>query len=340
MMTKFILLFISFLFFTGNSFSQTADTKTALETARSFINRGDNDNAILVLGRALQQDNKNLEIQKTIALAYYLKKDFARAMEQVKPLLDNADADVMTFQIAGNIFKALEELKECEKAYKKGLKLFPSSGPLYSEYGELLWARKDYMAITQWEKGIETDPSYSGNYYNAALFYYFTKDKVWSIIYGEAFVNMESLTERSVAMKKLIYDSYKEKLFAESDILKSEDKNKNPFSLAFLETMNKQSSLANSGINPEILTMIRTRFILDWYANYADKFPVKLFDYHRQLLQAGMFDAYNQWLFGMVESLSGYDSWTKTHSAEYNAFKDFQKSRIFKIPAGQYYQSK
>lgn len=338
-MNKILLLIFTFLFFSDNSFSQTTDSKTSLETARSFINRGDNDNALLVLSRALQQDDKNLEIQKTIALAYYLKKDYAKAMELVKPLLDRADADVMTFQIAGNIFKALEELKECEKSYKKGLKLFPASGPLYSEYGELLWARKDYTAITQWEKGIETDPSYSGNYYNAALFYYFTKDKVWSILYGEAFVNMESLTERSVAMKKLIYDSYKEKLFAEADMLKSEDKNKNAFSLAFLETMNKQSSLANAGINPEILTMIRTRFILDWYANYADKYPVKLFDYHRQLLQAGMFDAYNQWLFGMVESLSEYDNWTKTHATEYSAFNHFQKSRIFKIPHGQYYQS-
>lgn len=338
-MNKILLLIFTFLFFSDNSFSQTTDSKTSLETARSFINRGDNDNALLVLSRALQQDDKNLEIQKTIALAYYLKKDYAKAMELVKPLLDRADADVMTFQIAGNIFKALEELKECEKSYKKGLKLFPASGPLYSEYGELLWARKDYTAITQWEKGIETDPSYSGNYYNAALFYYFTKDKVWSILYGEAFVNMESLTERSVAMKKLIYDSYKEKLFAEADMLKSEDKNKNAFSLAFLETMNKQSSLANAGINPEILTMIRTRFILDWYANYADKYPVKLFDYHRQLLQAGMFDAYNQWLFGMVESLSEYDNWTKTHATEYSAFNHFKKSRIFKIPHGQYYQS-
>ena len=339
-MNKFVLFFIAFLVFTQVGMAQSTDTKTAIETARSFMNRGDNDNAILVLTRALQQDNKSLELQKNIALAYYLKKDYGKAMEQIKPMVDRADADVMTFQIAGNIYKAVEELKECEKMYKKGLKLFPSSGPLYSEYGELLWARKDYAAITQWEKGIETDPSYSGNYYNAALFYYYTKDKVWSIVYGEIFVNMESLTERSVAMKKLIYDAYKEKLFAEADLMKSEEKNSNAFSLAYLESMNKQSSLANSGINPEVLTMIRTRFILEWYAKYAEKYPVKLFDYHRQLLQSGMFDAYNQWLFGMVESLSAYDNWTKIHNDEYSAFNSFQKSRIFKIPAGQYYQSK
>jgi hypothetical protein len=51
-----------------------------------------------------------------------------------------------------------------------------------------------------------------------------------------------------------------------------------------------------------------------------------------------MFEAYNQWLFGTVESLPVYDNWTKTHSETYNKFTAFQKSRIFKMPPGQYYQ--
>ena len=47
--------------------------------------------------------------------------------------------------------------------------------------------------------------------------------------------------------------------------------------------MNKQSSLATRGITTETLTMIRTRFILEWFDKYAAKFPYKLFDYERQL---------------------------------------------------------
>jgi tetratricopeptide (TPR) repeat protein len=96
--------------------------------------------------------------------------------------------------------------------YKKALKRFPKSGALYSEYGELLWAKKDYDAIEYWEKGIQTDPSYAGNYYNAAVFHFYTKDKVWTLIYGEIFVNMEYLTERATTIKKLLLDAYKEKL--------------------------------------------------------------------------------------------------------------------------------
>lgn len=318
--------------------AQPDDAKTLHETARTFMRAGDYDNAIIVLTRALQQDTKNLEMQKDLVMSYYLKRDYTKALEGAKVLIDREDADVVTYQIAGNVYKALEQVKDCEKMYKKALKKFPKSGPLYSEYGELLWAVKDFTAIEQWETGIKTDPAYSGNYYNAALFYFYAKDKVWSLLYGEIFVNMESLGERGSAMKQLLLQAYKEKLFADTDLLKGEENNKSLFAKTFLQGMNKQASLANKGITTETLTMIRTRFILDWYANYAIRYPFRLFDYHRQLLSEGMFDAYNQWLFGTTENLAAYDNWTKTHAEEYNGFNTFQRSRVFRMPQGQYYQ--
>jgi Tfp pilus assembly protein PilF len=321
------------------SVAQPGDTKTLQETARTFMRSGDFENAIIVLTRALQQDSKNLELQKDLVMSYYLKRDYAKALVGVKELVDREDADVVTYQIAGNVYKALEEAKECDKLYKKALKKFPTSGPLLSEYGELLWAVKDFSAIEYWEKGIKVDPAYSGNYYNAAMYYFYAKDKVWSLIYGEIFVNMESLGERGAAMKELLLQGYKEKLFANADMMAGEEKNKSEFAKSFIAGMSKQSSLANKGITTEVLTMIRTRFILDWYATNATKYPFRLFDYHRQLLTEGMFNAYNQWLFGPSENLAAYDNWTKTHAEEYNGFNTFQRSRIFRMPPGQYYQA-
>lgn len=310
------------------------------ETAQTFMRNGDFDNAILVLNRAYQQDKNNIDLQKDLTLAYYYKRDYAKALELVKPMLDRDDADVMSFQIAGNVYKALEEAKDAEKMYKKAIKKFPKSGPLYSEYGELLWAQKDYAAIDLWEKGIKEDPAYSGNYYNAALYYFYTKDKVWSLIYGEIFLNMESLTDRSAAMKQLLYDGYKQKLFADADMLKDQGtKDLSEFAKAYLTTMGKQSSLVSKGLSVEVLTMIRTRFILDWYANYAARFPFKLFDYQQQLIREGMWDAYNQWLFGPVENLNAFDSWSKLHAEDYKLFTNFQRGRVFKMPQGQYYKN-
>jgi len=336
-MKKLFFLFILFVS-AATVFSQD-DAKTMHVTAKTFMRSGDFDNAVIVLTRALEKDKNNLEMQKDLVMSYYLKRDYTKALAGVEKLVDRDDADVVCFQLAGNVYKALEEAKDCEKAYKKGLKKFPKSGPLYSEYGELLWATKDYSAIDQWEKGIQLDPGYGGNYYNAALYYFYTKDKVWSLIYGEIFVNMESLSQRGLAMKQQLLTAYKEKLFADADLMKGEEKNKNEFAKAFLQTMGKQSSLANKGITVEALTMIRTRFVLDWYNSYGAKFPLRLFDYQRQLLQEGMFEAYNQWLFGAADNLAAYDSWSKSHGDQYEAFANFQKNRIFKMPAGQYYQA-
>ncbi|MGZ3849339.1 MAG: tetratricopeptide repeat protein [Flavisolibacter sp.] len=335
MKKSFLLLFSVFLL-TG--FLTQAQETSPRETARNYMQAGDWDNAILVLNRALQQDSKNLDLHKDLALAYYYKKDYVHALDQVKPLLERDDADEAVFQIGGNVYKALEEVKEADKMYKKGLKKFPGSGPLYSEYGELLWEKKDFDAIKMWEKGIELAPSYAGNYYNAAVYYFYTKDRVWTILYGEIFVNMEYLTERATEMKKLLLQAYKEKLFNTPD---AKDQAKtSPFASAVLETFNKQSSLVDKGISTETLNMIRTRFILDWYKTYAAKFPFRLFDYQQQLIKEGMFEAYNQWLFGSVENLPAFDQWTKANNDTYTRFTTFQKGRVFKMPKGQYYQNK
>lgn len=334
---KKICLFLIASFFSLATFAQD-DVKTMHENAKAFMRSGDFNNAITVLVRALQQDKNNLELQKDLVMSYYMSRDYSKALDGVKALMDHDDADVVVYQLAGNVYKALEQPKDCEKVYKKGLKKFPKSGPLYSEYGELLWAIKDYSAIDQWEKGIQVDPAYAANYYNASLYYFYTKDKVWSLLYGEIFVNMESLTDRGAAIKQLLLKGYKEKLFAEADLMKGEEKNKSDFAKAYLQVMAKQSSLANKGITIESLTMIRSRFILDWFAMNASRYPFKLFDFQRQLLQEGMFEAYNQWLFGPVEDLAAYDNWTKTHAEQYTAFNNFQKTRVFKMPAGQYYQ--
>ncbi len=339
-MKKYLVFFCGTLLISIAAVAQTEDPKTLHENAKTFMRQGDFNNAIIILTRALQIDKNNLEMQKDLVMSYYYKRDYEKALDRVKTLIDRDDADVVTYQIAGNVYKALEEVKECDKVYKKGLKRFPNSGPLYSEYGELLWAKKDFSAIEQWEKGIQVDPAYSGNYYNAARFYFYTKDKVWSLIYGEIFVNMESLSDRGAAMKQLLLEGYKEKLFADANLMAGQEKNKNEFSKAFLDCMSKQSSLANHGITTETLTMIRSRFILEWFDKYASRFPYKLFEYQRQLLQEGVFNAYNQWLFGTIENLATYDNWTKTHDEEYKNFAAFQKTRVFKMPPGQYYQAK
>ena len=318
---------------------QEPDVKTVQETAKSYMKQGDYSNAVLVLNRALQNNTDNLELQKDLTFAYYLNRDYVHALEIAKKFPDRTDVDVQSFQLLGMIYKAIEEVKECDKMYKAALKKFPNSGTLYNEYGEMLWTKKDNSdAIKQWEKGIETDPGYSGNYYNATKYYAGTSDKVWTLIYGEIFVNLESYSKRTAEIKNMLLDGYK-KLFADINLYKDQD-TKNEFVKAFLDEWKLQAPfIGANGVTPETLSAVRTKFILDWFTKYAKPFPFRLYEYHQQLLKAGMFDAYNQWVFGTAGNLPVYENWTKTHQEEYNKFDYFQHNRVFKLPTGQYYQT-
>ncbi|MFT3682459.1 MAG: tetratricopeptide repeat protein [Ferruginibacter sp.] len=335
---KKIISSFTVLFFAAIAVVNAQSAKELQETAKSFIQQGDYSNAVLVLNKATALDPSNMDITKDLAFTYYLQKENAKALETIKPVLERDDADDQSFQIAGNIYKQLAQPKECEKLYRKALKKFPDNGPLYNDFGELLWAQQDYNAIKQWEKGIEVDPSYSKNYYNACKFYYLTTDKTWSLLYGEIFVNMEPFTNRSIEIKNILLESYK-KLFTDATAPAAVTPNQpqSEFSQSFQRVMKKQGGISSAGITAESLTMIRTRFILDWYSETSSKFPFRLFELQRQLLQDGTFEAYNQWLFGSVQNLTGYQNWVNTHSTEYNEFTRFQRGRIFKIPSGQYY---
>jgi tetratricopeptide (TPR) repeat protein len=330
------ILFAVVLLLTGYSgFAQQPDSLQLI--AKQFMRNGDYANAVIVLNNALKKNPDNLELQKDLTFTYYLQRNYSSAVESGRLLIARTDADEQCYQILGMAYKAIDEKKEAEKMYKQGIKKFPSSGELYNEYGEMLWVQKDADAIVFWEKGIEVDPNYSSNYYNASKYYYFTYDKTWSLIYGEMFINLESYSKRTPEIKLLLVDAYK-KLFTDLKSPKSLV-NKNPFTTAYLAVMNDQSSSISLGITPESLNTLRSKFVLEWFEKYADKYPFRLFEYQRQLLKEGMFEAYNQWAFGASMSLTVFQNWTSQHTEDYNRFINFQKGRVFKVPAGQNYRN-
>ena len=332
---KKLLFIIGLALFGLSCFAQRADSLH--RAAKQFMHNGDYPNAIIVLGNALKLDPDNLELQKDLTFTYYLQRNYSTAVESGRKLIARSDADEQCYQILGMAYKAIDEKKEADKMYRQGIKKFPSSGELYNEYGEILWVKQNPEAIRFWEKGIEVDPNYSSNYYNASKFYYYSYDKVWSLIYGEIFINMESYSRRTPEIKSLLVDGYK-KLFTDLKTPKS-NSTKNPFTTAYLTVMINQGQSVNLGVTTESLGILRSKFILEWFEKYADKYPFRLFEYQRQLLKDGLFDAYNEWAFGAAMGLPSFQSWTSQHTDEYNRFINFQKGRIFKLPAGQNYRN-
>ena len=317
--------------------SAQEDVKTLHASARKYMQETDYSNAALVLNKALTLEPSNADLQNDLLFTYYLARNYGKALELGKKLVSSNNPDIRSYQILGLTYRAIEETKEAEKLYKNGIRLFSNSGVLYNEYGEFLWNREKFeAAVEQWENGIAADPNYSGNYYNAAKHYYLTKDKIWGLLYGEIFVNLESYSRRTPEIKELLLNGYK-KYFGNMGNLEAPNP-KNGFEMQVAKLLDKQANSVSSGINAASLTKLRSRFILDWYEKEPVSFPYRLFEYHRQLLKEGYFEAYNQWLFGAAQNLPEFQQWSQAHGNNYEAFLEYQRGRVFKLPSNQNYR--
>ncbi|MBV9963491.1 MAG: hypothetical protein JO072_14705 [Parafilimonas sp.] len=305
--------------------------------AQTSAQQQDFSGAIDILEQGLKQYPENIDLLKDESYIAYLGRDYQRSMQVGKTITERDDADVQSYQILGLTYKAIANYKEADKLYKAALKKFPNSGVLYGEYGDMLSQYDNKRgAIVQWEKGISADANYSSNYYYASKYYADNNNIFWSCIYGEIFVNMESLTKRTEEIKTLLLNNYKNVLNKQSNIevLKASGTD---FEKAVATSMSNAMETETGDVTPEMITAFRTRFILNWNNTNANSYPYHLFDFYTQLLRNGLFDAYNQWLFGTTINKNRYDSWVYTHDEEMQNFTQFQHNVLFKMPAEQYY---
>ncbi|CAN5131373.1 hypothetical protein BH11BAC6_BH11BAC6_12500 [soil metagenome] len=336
-MKKLIFIFCFSIAFTSSPFAQTQDAEALHQTGRSFMRQGDFAGALQAFDKALEIKPDDIDILKDKAFVYYLQRDFANTIALSKKIVARPDADAQSYQILGLAYKAIAQDKENETMYKEALSRFPSSGALNSDYGELLSAnKKENEAIKYWEKGIAGDPNYSGNYYFATKYYAQKGNIVWGLLYGEIFINIESLSKRSDEIKTIVYGGYKN-LFNDPSLLDDVKQTGTAFEKAFVTNLGNLTFLMRNNLTPESLTALRARFILNWFNGAGRQYPFRLFENQRTLLQEGYFDAYNQWLIGAVADTQQFQQWTLNHADDVKGLQQFQRNSLFKVPAGQYY---
>jgi tetratricopeptide (TPR) repeat protein len=331
------IFLLTFLLCAAQVLHAQESVESIRKQATTTAQQQDFTGAVQILEQGLQQYPDNLDLLKDEAYISYLGRDYKKSLELGSKITARDDADVQCFQIMGLALKAIADYKNADKMYKAALKKFPKSGVLYSEYGDMLTQYENKRgAIEQWEKGISVDANYSGNYYYAAKYYADANNVFWSSIYGEIFVNLESLSQRTAEIKALLLQNYKNLLGNRSNLanLKS---NGNDFEKAVAASMLNAMEPPTGDISPEMITAFRARFLLNWDNAGATSYPYRLFDFHLQLIRDGMFDAYNQWLFGPVINRNKFDNWVYTHDEEMQDFTQFQKNVLFKMPPEQYY---
>ncbi len=338
---KYVFLSLLVIALAGSAKAQEQTARLLQETARTLVQKGDYDNAAVVLERAKQQEPDNIDILRDLCFAYYLKRDFSKAIETGKDLVEKPNADQQSFQVLGLSYKAIASYKECAKLYRTALRKFPNSGVIYNEYAELFALENDLdEAIVQWEKGIEVDPNYSSNYYNATMYHTRKGNRIRAVLYGEIFLNLESYSARTEEIKTQLYNSWRSILTPGAIQQQKDQKMASAFEKTVLDIVAKAAGGSPLAVTADALTAIRTKFVVEWAATQQKNYPFQLFANQQYLISQGLFEAYTYWLFAPSLGVDACQAWQKAHPKETAGFSVYQQSRVFKAPPGQYYFSR
>lgn len=352
---------INFLvfFLTISSFSFCQDSKKEQKAyelaikAIDLMNEGNFKEAIKLLEKAQKLDPDRIDYPYEIAYALYSNEKYANAIGVLESLKDHPDVTELIFQLLGNAYDNTGKPDKAIEIYKQGLKSFPNSGRLYLEQGIVEYYREKYdNAIDYWEKGVEVDPTFSSNYYWLGKIFSYTEERIWSILYGEIFINLERNSDRTVEMSKILFDTYKESIYINSDTsggvrfskvmtVDPKKKFKIPFQIAFGLTMTMSLAIniiyEDQEISIGTINTIRQNFISNWYNQKRNKdYPNLLFDFQKLLKEKGFFDAYN-YRFLMKGNEEEFAEWYNNNESIFNEFADWYNEIPLKITSKNYF---
>lgn len=298
----------------------TPEVENLYKEARQYHSNGNLREAIIRYQQAIQIAPDIVLLYRELAHAYYLAQGYDDAIKTLEPIIEQGQADAQTYAITAQSLVAIKETKKAKKLLREAIQKLPNAGSLYHEMGLMYEHDNETVyALESWLDGIEKDPGYHINYYEAARMYMNTNKMVWTILYGEMFINMEQQTKRSYDTRAMLLEAYR-RIFtslATGDIPKFGEagvgRSKNNFEELVYNTYIRLSPVMSDGYTTENLIMLRTRFIMDWTLNGAPEYPFSLFARHDDMIRNGYFDAYNQWLFGKVENAQQFEAWKKFH---------------------------
>ncbi len=327
------------LLYLGVSLNSQDNKKVlALEKAKEAIqlmDAGNYEESIQLLEESKKLDPKNYVYPYEVALAYTYMENYKGAIKELKRTVKLPNINSQVFQLLGNSYSYSGQREKAIKTYEKGLRQFPDSGNLYLEIGNVHNHEENYdKAVESYEKGIEVDPMFTSNYYRLAKLYLASTNKVPGLIYGEIFMNLERTTDRTLDLSKLLYDTYESSIEISKDstsvnfcqvvmVMDIESFNKGEeLELPYCAIFGKNMILATTEqteVTPQSLAEMRALFIQLYFQGDAEEFPVILFDYHKKMIEAGVFEAYNHYLFQMSDP-ERFEAWRAAHQENFDKF--------------------
>src|SRR5690606_8562444 len=215
----FITTLVLFIFFSVKNYAQVIwsnpEAESAYKDGKTKLSQGEFPAAIVAFRQALVLEPRVNVTRIGLAEAQMLNGANADAIATLQPLFDQHIADEHSYIISAMAHKETEGLKKAIKVLDDGLDQYPSSGVIRYELGTFYIEKGDAeAALKTWVKGINMNPNFHPNYYEAAYSYTYTIRPVWSILYTEVFLNVENQTLRAADTRKILTDAYRKFFFA------------------------------------------------------------------------------------------------------------------------------
>lgn len=325
--------------------------RAILREAIRVMDNGDPDRAITMLDSAKKLDPEDYVYQYEIGYAIYLKKDYEKAIGAFQQTLLYKNSDAQCYQMLGNSYDYAGQRQKAIEAYQEGLKKYPNAGRLYHELGIVQLDEKNYdEAILWWEKGVAAQPEYPSNYYRLARLFSQSTDRLWALLYGELFMNIERNSKRTEEISQLIYDTYKEsinlgdstKVDLVSNVITIDNKKKFelPFKFVFgtdFVVALTPSVIVKDTLSIRVLSNARENFVKSWYKQKRDKkYPNLLLDFHNQLSEKGFLQAYNYWIL-MKGNEAEFENWYNENKKTYDEFAAWFNENPLSIDKKKYF---
>jgi tetratricopeptide (TPR) repeat protein len=346
---KLIALFV--LLFSAPAVYSQSNSEKAREmknNAVKLMDEGQIDESIKILKEAQKLDPDNFNVMYETAFAYVLKKDYKEAVKILEKNVDHKEVTDQLYQLLGNSYDYWEKPEKAIEAYDAGLKKFPNSGKLYLEKGNVYLIKKDYnKAVPLYEKGIEVDPEFPSNYYRLALLFCNSQERVWGLLYGELFLNLEHGSKRFYEVSELLYATYKDGIkingdsskisFCKNMAMNIEDlSSKKPMKFPFCMPFEQSFAVATIGVKTvdvNSLNTLRTNFLSNWYQFKHDKtYPNVLYEYQEKVRAAGHLEAYNHYILAGADETS-FKEWATANKEKLTNFINWYKENQITLDA-------
>jgi len=315
----------------------SADDETLYRTAFDLFDHGEENKAINLYKEILTRAPNEYKVGFELGYSYAMTGECEKAVEILRNFESHKDVTDDLFTTEAFCLGKLGSMEEAEQTLERGFVIFPKSGRLCRNMGELSRMKGDLAAASNYfRRGIELDPGYIDNYYYASLYYCDMESYLFALMSGEIYCLSQPASENYSQLGRLLAningacfrslaESPETKIDSESLFVK--------LVRDYKMDENLYKKLTDDGGSEKIHNLTSVRAALLEYSlkrlSDVDKLPA-LMQFQKKILDAGHWEAYNMWLF-YPGGTDEFERWLVTHRDTFSAFADWFNQNAYQL---------